>query len=648
MKFYIFALFIFVTACVSAPVKKKPTPQAQTNVRSEYNRALQDVRAGQDAKAITKLKSIIQKHPHTDVSHDAKVVLGKLQFKQKDYVSAYNNFISVVDSPFFSPNEGEALVLASKSLARQGRVDEALHLAKKLSQIPGLKDPQKHEAYQLQYQLFIEIGDFVDALRSASVLVEKEKSYEQRGLDILQNKLSRDDLKMVSDDKAFGNFYVYANFFLGKALFEQMDYNRSRDNLNIVISAMPNSEWAQKAQTYINTMESSNRVESSTIGVILPLTGKQREAAYGALRGIQMGLGVFGPKSSRMKLAIMDSEGSPEVAQAAVERLVNEDHVVAIIGGLLSKTAVNEATRAQELGVPFVALSQKAGLTDIGGGVFRNTLTGEQQVQELVRIAMEKFNMKRFAVMFPNDTYGTEYTNAFWDEVNRRGGKVNAAQTYNNQEMDFNKPMKRLVGIYYLEDRLSEYKLRLKEWFDQKKVIKGRMAPPDDLLPPLVDFDALFIPDSTKALGQIAPMLAFHNVRNVRLLGTNVWNSDDLIRRGQKHVEGSIFLDTAWSQPAIFQETGFYKDFVKTFEQPPSSLEAVAFEAGWLVREAAANGSSSRAQMAQSLAGLKNVTTTLGSLALNDRREWIRPLQAFTVQQGQIVSLDSATETKNR
>lgn len=633
-----FFSYFFITSCATKPVQKKPSPVAQNNVKSEYHKILQEVRAGKEASAIPKLKRLIQTHPNTDISHDAKLILGKLQFKQKDYSSAYQNFISVVESPYFSPNEGEALIWASKSLARQGRVDESLHLAKRLSQIPGLKDPQRQEAYQLQYQLFVEIGDYVDALRSAAVLIEKERSYEQRGLDILENKLSKNDLSIVAEDKAFGVFSAYANFFIGKSFFDQMDYKRARDHLNTVISGLPGTEWAAKAQNYINTMESSNRVESYTVGVILPLTGRQREASLSVLRGVQMGMGIFGSRSSRMKLAIMDSEGVPEIAQASVDRLVNEDHVVAIIGGLLSKTATAEATRAQELGVPFIALSQKAGLTEIGGGVFRNTLTGEQQVQELVRIAVEKFKIKNFAVFFPNDTYGTDYTNAFWDEVIRRGGNVTAAQTYSNQEMDFNKPVRRLVGLYYLEDRLTEYKLRLKEWFDGKK-IKGRMAPPDDLLPPIVDFDAIFIPDSTKALGQIAPMLAFHNVRNVKMLGTNVWNTEDLVRRGQKHVEGSIFLDTAWSQQSVFQETNFYKDFVKTFEQPPSSLEAVAFEAGWLVQTAASYGSSSRAQMAQSLASLKNVTTPLGVLSLNEKREWIRPLQAFTVQQGQIVSL---------
>ena len=97
MKKLIFILTFVLTACVSAPKKKKPSPVAQTNVRSEYQKAQQDIRTGQDNKAIGKLKNIILKHPHTDISHDAKIALGKIYFKQKDYSNAYNNFISVVD-----------------------------------------------------------------------------------------------------------------------------------------------------------------------------------------------------------------------------------------------------------------------------------------------------------------------------------------------------------------------------------------------------------------------------------------------------------------------------------------------------------------------------------------------------------------------
>src|SRR6185369_3531304 len=118
-------------------------------------------------------------------------------------------------------------------------------------------------------------------------------------------------------------------------------------------------------------------------------------------------------------------------------------------GSLLSKTALPLAAKAQELGVPSIGLSQKAGLTEIGDKVFRNALTSEMQVREVVRVAMDELGLKKFAILFPNDPYGVEYANIFWDEVLARGGSVQAAQTYNPKDTDFRGVIQRLVGTYY-------------------------------------------------------------------------------------------------------------------------------------------------------------------------------------------------------
>jgi ABC-type branched-subunit amino acid transport system substrate-binding protein len=125
----------------------------------------------------------------------------------------------------------------------------------------------------------------------------------------------------------------------------------------------------------------------------------------------------------------MDSEGNPDNARRGVERLVKEDNVIAIIGSLLSKTAPAVAAKANELGVPTLALSQKAGVTEVGPSVFRNALTSEMQVRQLVKSAMEDLKLRRFAILYPNDPYGVEYANIFWDEVLARGGVITAAQT---------------------------------------------------------------------------------------------------------------------------------------------------------------------------------------------------------------------------
>ena len=54
------------------------------------------------------------------------------------------------------------------------------------------------------------------------------------------------------------------------------------------------------------------------------------------------------------------------------------------------------------------------------------------------------------------------------------------------------------------------------------------------VLPPIVDFDALFIPDEHDKIVLIAPQLAFHDVTGVRLLGSSGWVDPELIEIGRR------------------------------------------------------------------------------------------------------------------
>ena len=236
-----------------------------------------------------------------------------------------------------------------------------------------------------------------------------------------------------------------------------------------------------------------------------------------------MGVGLFGAAGATpLKLAIIDSEGNPDVARRGVERLVSEDHAIAIIGDLISKTAQAVATKSQELGVPCLTLSQKQGLTEIGDFVFRNNSTPDAQMRSLVDIAMGSLGYKRFAIIYPNEGYGTTYANLFWDHVLLRGGQITAAQTYEPGETDFRDVVQRLAGTYYSEeDRGKELALRLVEWnklqaerakggLDEngKKLPPPEKTPPKDLLPPVADFDAIFIPLMTpRPSGKSPPCL---------------------------------------------------------------------------------------------------------------------------------------------
>ena len=435
-----------------------------------------------------------------------------------------------------------------------------------------------------------------------------------------------------------------AAFRLGLYRLRQKDFDGAHNRFVQAADWGKGTPVQNQAQNYLAQLDSRRHVDPMAIGAVLPISGKYASIAEKTLHGLQLGLGIYGPEHSEFKLAVVDSEGTPEGARKGVERLVADDSVIAIVGSLLSKTAGTVAAKSEELGVPSFALSQKSGLTESTTYVFRDAVTSEMQMRELVHLAIDQLGLKRFAIMYPNVPYGVEYANLFWDEVLAHGGVVTGVQPYSPTETDFRGPIKRLAGTYYLEDRRTEYQNRVRDWFKKQKKLRLRQNPPDDLLPPIKDFDAIFIPDEPKAIGQAAAMLPYQGISNVRLLGTNVWNSNELLRRGQKSVENAVFVDSNFLNDPTFKTSKFFKDFVKTFGEEPGLFEAQGYEVGLLLRQKILGGERTRVGLAQALASLGQFQGVSGPLSMNAQHELVRPLTPFIVKGNEIVAWNAGVE----
>jgi branched-chain amino acid transport system substrate-binding protein len=486
-------------------------------------------------------------------------------------------------------------------------------------------------------------GDYMQALKESvnfsvtATTPQEQESFRLKSLELVEGKLNHDQLEKVARDSDFGFARGYALFRLGEASLEERDKDSARKYFSSVSEFLPGSDLAVRAQDILSQLESSKFVESKTIGVVLPLTGKNAAIGQKALRGVEMGLGLNNPGSG-FRLAVMDSEGNPDSARRGVERLVKEDNAIAIVGSLLSKTAPAVAAKADELGVPTIGLSQKSGLTEIGPSVFRNALTSEMQVRYLVRTAMEDYGMKRFAIVYPNDPYGVEYTNLFWDEVLARGGTIASVQTYNPKETDFRYPIQRLVGTYYIEGRMDEYKARTKQTSEAPEKKKSiRQSHEEEVLPPIVDFDAVFIPDSAKAMGQIAAFLSFNRVKGVKLMGTNLWNSPGLAKRAGNFANSLIFVDSFLPQTAA--SSRFVQEYKALYNEEPSLIEIQAYDSALILRQLVAQGAATRESLTRELTSLKKFPGALGTLNMSPDREIQRPLMALTLDKGEITPL---------
>lgn len=458
-----------------------------------------------------------------------------------------------------------------------------------------------------------------------------QESARLRAVDIVETKLNSEQLEQVSRNSDFGFARAYALFRLGQNSFDKREHRDARKYFSSVIDFLPGSDLAFRATEFVEQIDSLNRVQAKSIGVVLPLSGKNAALGQKTLRGIQMGLGLH-LNNSNFKLAVIDSEGNPDTARRGVEKLVKEDNVIAIIGSLLSKEASVIASKTNELGVPSVGLSQKSGLTDIGPTIFRNSLTSEMQVRQLVRVSMAQ-GMKEFAILYPNDAYGVEYANIFWDEVLARGGKITAAQSYDSKETDFRYPIQRLAGSYYIESRMDEYKIRTKEYLENNKKNRGARenVNADDILPPIVDFDAIFIPDSAKTMGQLSAFLSYAGVKNVKLLGTNLWNTAGLGKRAGHFANNILFVDGFWSGSPQVQSSRFFQEYKSQFSEEPSLIETQAYDTALILRQLIVQGADTRPELLVKLAGFKNIPGALGPLSMSSNREVLRPMTTLTL-----------------
>jgi ABC-type branched-subunit amino acid transport system substrate-binding protein len=287
-------------------------------------------------------------------------------------------------------------------------------------------------------------------------------------------------------------------------------------------------------------------------------------------------------------------------------------------------------------------------------------LTATAQAKALVDLAMGKRGMKRFAVMFPSVPYGVDLANAFWDDVEARGGEIRGAETYPTDRTTFTPLVKDLVGKLYLDERT--------DWQEQQREIAEKEKDPfrrrkaleraRERLAPITDFDAIFIPDFAKNVRLITPSLAVEDVvtqtclpeevdkirkttgrpdlKPVQLLGANGWDDPSLFDMAPggpgRHVRCAIIVDGFFAGSARPDTKRFVEAFEKKYPgQAPTILEASAHDAARLSRQVIEGRPATREAFRDALARLKGVKGATGDLAVGPDRTVVKDLFFLTV-----------------
>ncbi len=177
------------------------------------------------------------------------------------------------------------------------------------------------------------------------------------------------------------------------------------------------------------------------VGFIGPFTGgvasigvPDRDAAMLAEEEINKNNLVPG---KQFKLVYEDEQCDPKQSATAVQKLIVQDKVRAVIGSLCSGATLADAPIAEQNKVLLLSYgATNRAIKDAGDYIFRNTPSDKFQAAEDARL-LQKLGAKKVAIIHVNNDWGAGLKDDFTEAAKTIGLSVVATETYDPAATDF-------------------------------------------------------------------------------------------------------------------------------------------------------------------------------------------------------------------
>lgn len=421
------------------------------------------------------------------------------------------------DYPGFGAT-AELLVLGAQASDRSGEPMQAeAWVDRLLEEYP--QSPERPRALALKADLTREREAFEEeawALLELRTTVDDppvQIEIEDRLDPLLRSRLRLDELDALADRIDDETALADLRFTAGQRSLEgaREPATVTADRLVLFLREHPDDERGDRFRAALATLAETEGIVvpsdieivlANRIGILCPLTGENAslgQAMYdGALLALEEHNRIHG---TDLRLVSMDTRGDGVRAVQASKQLIENDGVLAIVGALLSTTTIPVATLCAERGVPLVSpTATQETISDLGAGVFQTNLTKSLETRLVAQVAVDRLHRRRFAILYPASEEGELAAEQFRREVERRGGRVEAA--------------------FPLERGMTDYGPILSSL---------KLAGPE----------ALFVPVTPSEMRLIAPQLIFHGIET-QLLGPSSWNNSTL-REVSESLDRALF-----------------------------------------------------------------------------------------------------------
>ncbi|HEV2841821.1 MAG TPA: ABC transporter substrate-binding protein [Chthoniobacterales bacterium] len=348
------------------------------------------------------------------------------------------------------------------------------------------------------------------------------------------------------------------------------------------------------------TKDADNPAGSDTIkiGEFACLTGQTASFGTASHQGAQMVIddanaagGILGKK---IELITEDDQSRPGEAATAVRKLISRDHVVALIGEMVSSRSLEAGPIAQQNKIPMVSGSSNPNVTKIGNYVFRVCFVDSFQGNAMAKFALDSLKMTRVALLTDvRQDYSVSLAQFFKEYFTKNGGTVVAEQSYSSGDQDFRAQLRSI-----------------------------KAANPE----------AIFVPGYYNEVGLIALQARELGI-TVPLLGGDGWDSPALTQIGGDALEGNFFANhfSAEDQSPVIQD--FIRKFKARFNRDPDGMAALGYDAASVLLDAMTRARSSEpARVRDALAVTRDFQGVTGKITIDENRNANKSAVVLTIR----------------
>lgn len=340
------------------------------------------------------------------------------------------------------------------------------------------------------------------------------------------------------------------------------------------------------------------KADTIKVGANLEMTGGSASYGISSKNAIELAFKEINEKGGingkQLELVVADNKSEAAEATNAMQKLVSQDNVVAVIGPNLSSSviaasAINNSAKVLDIAPmatnPYVTVDQASGKTKDFN--YRTCFIDPFQGTVMAKFATAELGVGNAAILIDNSSdYAKGLAQFFKEKFVKEGGAVTAEESYLQKDTDF-----------------------------KATLTKIKATNPDFLYVPGYYQEVGLIVKQARELGM-----------NMPIAGGDGWDSAKM-----PEIAGAAALNNTYFSSLYSPEdsSDINKNFVAAYEkaygQKPDVFAALSYDSALLVAEAIKNaGSTEPAKISEAMAKINGFSGVSGSVTFDDKHNPVK------------------------